>query len=148
MAKATHGKPQGGNIKVTRRRIASPLPTAHFRILIDQDEIGILSVSPLHWLTEGETDSELRQSVTLRRAVSQDRRLFDWYRAAVKRKEDSRDLTVVQLDCAEGKPVNIWRLQRATPVRWTGPRFDALSSEIAIEELEIRYESIDWRSCL
>jgi hypothetical protein len=31
-------------------------------------------------------------------------------------------------------------------VRWSGPDFDALENAIATEELEIAYETIDWRS--
>jgi phage tail-like protein len=80
--------------------------------------------------------------------VSQDRRLYDWYRAVARGREDVRELTVVQLDCPSGTVVNIWRLEKATPVRWTGPSFDSLSDDFAVEELEIRYASIAWRSSL
>jgi len=52
------------------------------------------------------------------------------------------------LDCPDGTAVNIWRLEKATPVRWTGPGFDALSDGFAVEELEVRYAAIAWRSTL
>lgn len=105
-------------------------------------------MSPLHDLIEGEADPDARQSVTLRRATTQDRRFFDWYRDAAKRKNRERSVSIIQLDDADGKAVNIWRLEHARPVRWTGPGFDALSSEIAMEELEVSYKSIAWRSRL
>ena len=55
-------------------------------------------------------------------------------------------MTIVQLDAADGDPVNIWQLEDAVAIRWTGPDLDARSSGIAFEELELRYESIAWRS--
>ena len=122
MAGLTRSRGRGDGVRVTRRRMRPPLPTAHFLVFLDREEIGLLSVSPLHWLAEGEADSELRQTVILRRAVSQDRRLYDRYRAVARGEEDVRELTVVQLDRPGGTAVNIWRLAQATPVRWTGAR--------------------------
>lgn len=133
---------------MVERQIMPPLPTAHFRVLIDREEIGLLSVSPLQCLHEDAADSELRQTVILCRAASTDRRLFDWYHKSAKCKDDATDLTVVQLACADGTPVNVWCLRQATPVRWTGPGFDALSNAMAMEELEVRYESITWQDKL
>jgi phage tail-like protein len=40
--------------------------------------------------------------------------------------------------------VNAWRLTRAWPVRWSGPAFDAMSGEIAWEELELAYDDLEW----
>ena len=108
----------------------------------------MLSVSALHDLIEGEADPDVRQSVTLKRAISQDRRFFEWYRDATKNKNHNRAVSIVQLDDADGAAVNIWRLEQARPVRWTGPFCDALANEIAMEELEVRYKSIAWRSSL
>jgi hypothetical protein len=44
------------------------------------------------------------------------------------------------------RTVTIALLEGARAIRWSGPDFDALADEIAIEELEIAYESIAWRS--
>ena len=106
-----------------------------------------MSVGPLHALADDE-NGEFRQSVVLRRAVSQDRRLFEWYREAAQEKARDYSLSVVQLDAPDGVAVNIWRFERARPVRWTGPHFDALANAIAMEELEVRYRSIAWRRSL
>lgn len=148
MAEPRRRRQRGERVSVTRRRVTAPLPARHFRVFLDREEIGMLSVGPLHWLVEGQADPELRQTVTLRRAVSQDRRLYDWYGTVAKGKEDVRELTIVQLDCPSGTAVNIWRLEKATPVRWTGPGFNAVSDDFAAEELEVRYASIAWRSSL
>ena len=36
------------------------------------------------------------------------------------------------------------RLVNAWPARWSGPAFNALSGEIAIEELEVAFEDLVW----
>ena len=43
-----------------------------------------------------------------------------------------------------GTTVNAWKLTRAWPSRWTGPAFDALSGDIAFEEIELSFEDLDW----
>jgi phage tail-like protein len=35
-----------------------------------------------------------------------------------------------------------WNFQRAWPTRWTGPSFNAESSELAIETLELAHEGV------
>ena len=121
------------------------MPNAHFRVLIGDVECGVMSVGPLHDLVDGEADPDIRQRVVLRRAVSRDRHWYDWYRSSVAGKDGERTLTVAQLDRPDGRVVNVWRLDKARPVRWTGPQFDALSDEFATEEIEVRYASVRWR---
>lgn len=104
-----------------------------------------MSVSALHELVDGEADPALRQRVVLRRAVGTDRSWHEWYHAALADKACERTVTVAQLDRPDGRAVNVWRLIDARPVRWTGPYFDALGSDFAMEELEVRYASIRWR---
>ena len=123
-----------------------PLPMAHFRVFLDRDEIDVESISPLHWADSAHSDPDLRQTVVLRRAVGSDRTLYNWRAAIAAGKADVREVTIVQLASPDGKAVNIWLLKDAVAVRWTGPVFDARSGEIAYEELEVRYESIVWRS--
>lgn len=130
-------------MRATRRKLTPPLPKAHFRVFLGDKEVGVESVSPLHWLAGGPGDPELRQTVVLRRAAGPDRALYDWRTSAAG--GGPSQVTIVQLVEAGGEPVNIWRLEGARPVRWSGPDFDARSSGLAFEELEIRYESIAWR---
>ena len=59
---------------------------------------------------------------------------------------DVRTVTIALLEGARGKPAGIWQLTGARAIHWSGPDFDALADEIAMEELEIAYESIAWRS--
>ena len=43
-------------------------------------------------------------------------------------------------------PIPIWQLTNAEAIRWTGPDLNAMAHEIAMEELELIYETIAWRS--
>jgi phage tail-like protein len=52
-----------------------------------------------------------------------------------------RDLQV-QLLGADATPLMTWRCTAAYPVRWTIQRFDALANELAVEELELAYQSL------
>lgn len=104
------------------------------------------SVSPLHLPDGKHGDPDIRQTVTLRRAVGQSRVLFDWNRTCRAGRNDRRTVTIALLDAPDGNPVGIWLLRNAHAVRWSGPDLDALENGIATEELEIAYETIDWRS--
>jgi len=123
-----------------------PLPKSNFRVYLNAEEVSVASVSPLHLPDGKHTDPDLRQTVVLRRAVSGSRVFFDWNNATRAGKEDVRTVTITLLDGANGKPAGIWQLTGARSVRWTGPDFDALADEVAMEEIEITYDSVNWRS--
>jgi hypothetical protein len=118
------------------REPPSLLGTAHFRVLIGRREVGFAEVGPLVW--EAEPESGIR-SIVLRRALSQSTELYDW-----RRKGDARAVTIEQLDWAAGSVVNAWRLERARPLKWTGPTFNAASNDVAIEELELAFDELVW----
>ena len=124
----------------------TPLPKSNFRVYLNSEEVDVSSISPLH-LPDGEhTDPDLRQTVVMRRAVGGSRVFYDWNSARRSGKNDFRTVTIALLDRAGGKPVGIWQLTGAHAVRWTGPDFDALANGIAMEEIEIAYETIDGRT--
>jgi hypothetical protein len=39
-----------------------------------------------------------------------------------------------------GLPIKVWYFRRGLPVRWLGPAFDAKTSAVAIEAIEIAHE--------
>ena len=122
----------------------NPSLAAHFQVIITDTRIALLSVSALHDHVKGYPDADARQTVVLRRAVTQDKRLYNWYRDTRLGKRTAQTVTIVQLDSPNGKSINTWHLVDAQPVRWTGPHFNALEGELALEELEIRYDFINW----
>ncbi|TVP45027.1 MAG: phage tail protein [Gemmatimonadales bacterium] len=122
-----------------------------FRILIGDEEVDVLSVSPLHMVDRRLVDGRSGvqgawgvPTVTLRRAVDSSRVLHTWGHSAGSGKPDLRTVTVILLSGPGGEVVQRWELRKARPVRWSGPELDTLSGELAIEELEITYESVEW----
>ena len=65
--------------------------------------------------------------------------LEDWYRRA-----DRRTVRVVLLDAA-GNETGRWRIERAWPCAWEGPRLDAERVVVALERLELAFEEVRWQ---
>jgi hypothetical protein len=80
--------------------------------------------------------------LTLRRGVTDDRRLWDWLRDWVDGRVERRDVRVYLLDAA-GERARGWRCRDATPVRWTGPELAADRPAAATEALELVHEGLD-----
>jgi len=118
----------------------------HFRVFIDAVEIDLVSISPLHLPDEEQADPSISQPVTLSRGVGTSRILYEWNQSRIFKKNDVRTVTIALLDQAGGRPVNIWQLQNARPVRWSGPDLNAMESGVAMEEIELTYDNILWRS--
>jgi phage tail-like protein len=131
-----------------RRDHEALLRTSYFRVLIGERELGFAEISPLSSKTDaGIPGREHRQhfeTVILRRALTRSTELFEWRRRIVDGAEDRRDVTIQQLEGPDGAAANTWRLVDAWPCRWSGPAFNALSGEVAIEELELAFEDLVW----
>ena len=140
---ANRGRP---DLRGVLRTATGPFPKFNFRVFIDSDEVDVSLVSALHLPDGKNSDPEIRQTVTISRAIGQSRVLFDWNRACRAGRNDQRTVTIALLDAPDGNPVGIWLLRNARAVRWSGPDFGALDNGVATEELEIAYETIDWRS--
>ena len=84
------------------------------------------------------------ETVVLHRALSRSTDLYDWRRRVADGRDHRRDVTIELLDGPGGAAVNVWRLVRAWPVRWSGPVLDALASEVACEELELAFDDLLW----
>ncbi|MET1059532.1 MAG: phage tail protein [Nocardioides sp.] len=83
--------------------------------------------------------------VTLTRGVIGDLRLFEWLKLVREGTIDRRTVTIDLLD--EGRnPVCRWVLRSALPRRWTGPTLSGKGADVAIEELVLIAEQIDFDS--
>ncbi len=120
------------------------LRTSSFRVLIGDRELGFAEISPLSSSTEPGEQGRDFETVVLRRALTRSSELFDWRRSVVDGKDDRRDVTISQLAAPDGDVVNAWRLVGAWPVRWSGPAFKAMTSELAFEELELAFADLVW----
>jgi phage tail-like protein len=83
--------------------------------------------------------------VTLRRAVTGDLTLWSWVRRTLEGALKPSTVTVTLLD-SQREPVCVWELRGARPVKWDGPDFDALGNDIAMEEVVLASEGLEFRS--
>lgn len=124
------------------------LRVSSFEVLIGDRELGFSQVGPL--VSETDLDAPLDrpahrfQTVVLRRALTSSTELYDWRRHIIDGKDDRRDVTIRQLSAPGGKVVNSWRLVRGWPRKWSGPTLDALSGDIAYEEIELTFDDLVW----
>lgn len=81
-------------------------------------------------------------NITLQRGVGLSRDLWDWYFSYMRGEGRRRDGLVMLLN-DQRQPVLVWRFTRGLPVKWTGPTLNALTSQVAIETLEIAHEGLE-----
>jgi phage tail-like protein len=124
------------------------LRTSFFRVLIGERELGFAEVSELSSKTDdgvpGREHHQHFETVILRRALTRSTELYDWRRRIVDGHDDRRDITIHQLESPSGAIANSWQLVDAWPCRWSGPAFNALGGEVAIEELELAFADLIW----
>ena len=123
------------------------LRTSYFRVLIGDRELGFSEITPLTSQTDREQPKEHRhrfETVVLRRAVTRSSELYEWRKRIADGVDDRRTVTIQQLDRPDGDVANAWRLVGAWPSRWSGPAFNALASDVAMEELELTFEDLVW----
>jgi phage tail-like protein len=79
-------------------------------------------------------------NITLKRGVIPDSVLYEWFQKSTVQVEPVT-LVITLLDTAM-KPVKVWNLINAYPVKWTGGDLNASSTEILTESLEIAHNGI------
>ena len=79
--------------------------------------------------------------ITLRKGLADTTVLYDWITAGIEGEVERKTLTITLLDQTES-PVASWQIINAWPVKYTGPDFNATSSEVAIETLEVAHEGM------
>jgi phage tail-like protein len=84
--------------------------------------------------------------VTLKRGVIGDLRLFTWLRDTSRGDIQPRTVTITLLD-ERRSAVCSWILLKAQPKKWVGPTLTGKGGgEVAMEELQLVAESIDYKS--
>jgi phage tail-like protein len=122
-----------------------PFAVGSFEVEIDGRTIGFAEVHGLGVQLEHTAERvECRvNAVTLRRALVGDRSIWSWVQRSRAEKPDLRTVRITLLD-SQQSPVCGWELRGARPVAWTGPSLDASAGEVAMEELVIVAEDIDY----
>jgi len=83
-------------------------------------------------------------NIVLRRGVGLGEGLWLWHQEFMEGKGKRRTGMIFLFGDVAGVPVPIktWAFERALPVKWTGPAFNAQASQISIEALEIAIEKL------
>lgn len=80
-------------------------------------------------------------NITLKQGLVDSIVLYDWITAGINGAVDRKTITITLLDQEEA-PAASWQVINAWPTKYTAPDFNATSSEIAIETLEIAHEGM------
>ncbi len=83
-------------------------------------------------------------TVILRRGMTLNRDLWNWFQLATQRGGYAcrMNVEIRHLDLDGQTEVRRWRLDRALPVKFKSSDFNARSTEIAIEELQLVHEGL------
>ncbi|SFR54054.1 phage tail protein [Anaeromicropila populeti] len=80
-------------------------------------------------------------NITLKKGLADSKVLYDWMIAGVNGAVQRKTITITLLDETEAA-VASWQVINAWPSKYTAPDFNATSSEIAVESLEIAHEGM------
>lgn len=80
-------------------------------------------------------------NITLKQGLADSTVMYDWIIAGVNGAVERKTITITLLD-EEEAPAASWQVINAWPTKYTAPDFNAASSEVAIETLEIAHEGM------
>ncbi|MBS5521491.1 MAG: phage tail protein [Clostridiales bacterium] len=81
-------------------------------------------------------------NITLKQGLVDSTVIYDWMMTGVNGAVDRKTLTITLLDQEEAA-VASWQVINAWPVKYTAPDFNATSSEVAIESIEVAHEGME-----
>jgi phage tail-like protein len=81
-------------------------------------------------------------NISLRRGMTQNRELWDWYRNVLNGEEDRRGGAVVLQD-EQHADVLRWNFEGGWVSKWEGPALNATSNDVAIESIDIAVERVE-----
>ncbi|MEG1458960.1 MAG: phage tail protein [Acetivibrio sp.] len=80
-------------------------------------------------------------NITLKQGLVDSTVLYDWLIMGVEAAVERKTITITLIDSA-GADAASWQVINAWPMKYTAPDFNATSSEIAVESLEIAHEGM------
>ena len=81
--------------------------------------------------------------VTLKRGLTDDFVFWDWITSVIAKPHQRRNINVVLFNQA-GTIMQSWTLIGAVPVGWAAPALQASADVVAIEELTLAYEGLEF----
>lgn len=82
--------------------------------------------------------------VSLKRGVLGALDLTEWL-DQVRRGENARRNITIELQGEDGQPAMTWELKNAQPMKYTGPSLNGKATDVAIEELGLAVENIEFK---
>jgi len=144
-------------------RATYPLPVYNFRVEIGADAIGFAEVSGLSMGFEVATYKEsptesgapgprtlhmptqpTNPTITMKKGVTRGASvaaLYKWFASTALNQVEKRDIFVRLCDEA-GAPVITWKVVNAFPTKLDAPTFDAKSTDVAVESMELRADRV------
>jgi phage tail-like protein len=83
--------------------------------------------------------------LTLRRGITSNLQLWAWFLAAVTPGNDYSANGQITLWDADGSPRLTFVVKECLPVKMSGPSFNAKDGQVAIEEMQLAYKSLEVR---
>lgn len=80
-------------------------------------------------------------NVTLKHGITDSMDIYNWIKDCVEGKVERKVVTITALG-EDAAAISVWELSECWPVKYTGPEFNALGSDVAIESLELAHESL------
>ena len=80
-------------------------------------------------------------NITLKQGVADSMVMYEWMIAGVEGEVERKTITITILDETETATAS-WQIINAWPAKYTAPDFNALTSEVAIESIEIAHEGM------
>jgi phage tail-like protein len=119
-----------------------PAPAFSFRVRFGSKQVSFAQVTGIEAAVDAPAGAVRYGNVLLSRGIFRDDfTLWRWFEASV-RDPVKRQTVIIDLLDGGGKPMRRWALQGARPVRVFGPDLNAMANAVAIETIEIAYDSI------
>ena len=80
--------------------------------------------------------------ITLKRGMSADGALLDWYKKVIDGAVERKDGSIVVYNMA-GEEIDRWNFERGWPNKWTASDLDAGSDSVMVEEVTIAIEHLE-----
>ena len=80
-------------------------------------------------------------NITLKGGMTDDVSLIEWKKKTIDGKTERKNGSIILCDDA-GEEKLRWNFVEAWIVKWTGPTFNAMTNDVAIESIEIAHEGL------
>jgi phage tail-like protein len=80
-------------------------------------------------------------AISLKRGITDSDELWKWRQTVIDGKAERKNGSIVLRDDAGAEKIR-WNFSNAWPSKWTGPSFNATSTAVAVETLEITHEEV------